>query len=278
MTLNDLRQEIAALGFENEIAADATFLSAVRRALISLYNERSICRNLKILRHPLYPKIHTAKIEHKAGESIRIYTEGAAYSFRVSGCGSYSVLLDEIRNTYNFNTPYGEFSGIIFEGSYIEFSGELSYTVYDLCFFEEDNASENEIPIYKDEAVYKMALFVDDFLAFDCLPTDAEGNEIAGAHFVEESLLLPYSYSGEINIRYRQAPPKISADKLDEPIPIPKDIEHLPALLSASYIWLDDDPERAAHYLSLYREGMAAAKLYGAKKSFPVYKDVLRWA
>lgn len=278
MTLNDLRQEIAALGFESDTEDSVTLLTAIKRALITIYNDKRICRTLKIMRKPVYPTKRIEKLEHKGGEILRVPHVGTSYSFKVSGRGSYSVLIDGMKSTYRFDSHYSEFIGFLLEDSYIEFEGEFDYTVYDLCFYENGTGSEHDTPIFSREAEYVMSRTVDDFLGFDRLPTDSEGKEIEGARLCGESLFVPFSYTGEINLRYRQSPPKISFENADEKIDLPKDVEHLPALLAASYVWFDDDPERSMHYLSLYREGMATAKLYGARSGAPAYQDVLGWA
>jgi hypothetical protein len=274
MTLNDIRQEIAALGFENGIEDEISFLCAVRRALTTIYNDKKICRTLKIMQRPLYPTKHIEKIEHKGDEKIKIIPVGMSYSFKVSGNGSFTVLIDGLKDTYTFNSYYSEFSGIIIGESYIEFEGDCDYTVYDLCFFD----ATYDAPIFKNEKEYVISQTVDDFLGFEGLPTDSDGKEIPGVRINGESMFVPYFYTGEINLSYRQAPPRISLEEADDKIPLPKDVEHLVALLAASYVWFDDDPERSMHYLALYREGMATAKLYGAKTGAPVYEDVLRWA
>ena len=276
MTLNDLRKEVAALGFEYDLSADESFLGAARRALITIYNEREICNTLTIIREAIYPIERIERIEHKSAETVRIAANGASYSFKVSGDGRLTVCCDLDRSSYSFSGSYSELYGFLLPDSYLEFSGDFDYTVYDLCFY--DSIYSEGVPIFSKEAKYKISDLADDFLGFYSLPTDEHGNEIKGARILDEYLIIPYDYSGTVYLRYRKAPPAISLDNPSQKIPIPKDIEHLPALLTASYVWLDDDAEKAAHYLSLYREGMAAAKIYGAHSSAPSYEDVLRWA
>ena len=276
MTLNDLRKEVAALGFEYDLSADEGFLGAARRALVTIYNEKEICDTLKIIREPIYPIERIERIAHKAGETVRISAKGVTYSFKVSGDGEFSTYCGLDRSSYSFSGGYSELCGFLLPDTYFEFSGDFDYTVYDLCFY--DGVYSEGIPIFSKEATYKISEIAEDFLGFSSLPTDEYGNEIKGARILDDRLIIPYDYSGTVCLRYRKAPPRISLDSPSEKIPIPKDVEHLPALLTASYIWLDDDAEKAAHYLSLYREGMAAAKVYGARSSSPSYEDVLRWA
>ena len=69
-------------------------------------------------------------------------------------------------------------------------------------------------------------------------------------------LILPDGYSGEIRINYHRAPIKTSGTDPDERIDIPPECEELLPLLVASYVWLEDSPDIAQYYRSLYREGI----------------------
>ena len=59
---------------------------------------------------------------------------------------------------------------------------------------------------------------------------------------------------------------------------IPSELEHLVALVTASYVWLDDDPEKAQYYMSLYREGMSALKIYTRRAVDTAFTDATGWA
>jgi hypothetical protein len=75
-------------------------------------------------------------------------------------------------------------------------------------------------------------------------------------------MAIPEAYSGKISVVYKCAPPNLTGGR-DEEIELPLGCEHLLALLSASYIWLDDDAERAQYYMNLYREAMSSLKRRG---------------
>lgn len=278
MTLNELRQEVAALGFENEIEPNAAFISAVRRALSTIYNEKDVRASVKLIQEPLYPIKRIERLEHKAGVSLKIDCEGEAYCMVVSGKGNFTLRMEGFQEDLSFNANRKIFKGFFLTPATLEFKGVLDYTVHDLCFYAGVPGEEDKIPFYGRETEYKMDNLVEDFLGFISLPTDSTGKEISGARIEGVSMFLPYEYSGEICLTYRKAAPEISADELDEEIELPRDIRHLPALLVASYIWLDDDSEKAQYYYGMYREGMAAAKLYGSRQGTSEYIDVLRWA
>ncbi|MCQ2386129.1 MAG: hypothetical protein MJ078_05605, partial [Clostridia bacterium] len=58
---------------------------------------------------------------------------------------------------------------------------------------------------------------------------------------------------GRFTVRFFRFPAKVSVDNPQAEIDCPKDVQHLLPLLVASYFWLDDREDLAAHYLSLYR-------------------------
>ena len=94
----------------------------------------------------------------------------------------------------------------------------------------------------------------------------------------EEQMRVPYEYAGEIILEYRKKAPAVSINAPDAELDIPSELEHLVALVTASYVWLDDDPEKAQYYMSLYRDGMSGVKLYTRKNVDTKFNDVTRWA
>ena len=85
------------------------------------------------------------------------------------------------------------------------------------------------------------------------------------------------NYDGEVTVLYKRTPQTLTND-IDQIIDIPDEYQHLLALLTAAYIWLDDDPTKAQYYMSLYREGMLAIRLYSRNPSNCEYHDVTGWA
>ena len=119
---------------------------------------------------------------------------------------------------------------------------------------------------------------VSDFLSFSRLPEDGEGRLISDAKISGGRLILPADFEGEIKIYYNRRPKDITSADENERIDVPEEIAHLPALLTASYLWLEDEPERASYYLGLYRDGMAKAKQLTRPTVVVPFNDVLGWA
>ena len=151
--------------------------------------------------------------------------------------------------------------------------------MYNLSVFEcLPGDTEESIPYYRERVEYRISDYAPDFLSLAELPTDGRAERIECAELCGDTLILPYSFSGEVNLKYRSAPPTISNDDADKEIAIPREFLHLVSLLAASYVWLDDDTEKSQYYYSLYRDGIAGVKLYGTRCLNTEYKDVLRWA
>lgn len=279
MTLNDIKAEVTALGFESEIENDTVFLTALRRALNIVYTERGVHKSVTIICNPVIPKELHEKIAHRGNDAQCFPINGIAYSFSVCGKGSFTVsdALGDIE--YRFDTPLAYFRGFVSENAKITFSGEFCYTVYNLSVFEcLPGDTEESIPYYRERVEYRISDYAPDFLSLAELPTDRRAERIECAELCGDTLILPYSFSGEVNLKYRSAPPTISNEDADKEIAIPREFLHLVSLLTASYVWLDDDVEKSQYYYSLYRDGIAGVKLYGTRCLNTEYKDVLRWA
>ena len=93
-----------------------------------------------------------------------------------------------------------------------------------------------------------------DLLFVTSAPRDRLGREIAYAKVSGETLYLPIDFEGEVYLRYRRAPRSITADDAKIVLDIPAAFEYLLPILTASYFLLDDDEEKSAFYMSLYKD------------------------
>jgi hypothetical protein len=105
-----------------------------------------------------------------------------------------------------------------------------------------------------------------------------DGYEINGARICADTLYLPSDFKGEVNILYKRRPEALCIDYPDAEIDIPRSTENLLPLLVASYLWLDDDPDKAQYYMQLYRDEMARLKRYIPSVIGGGYQDVTGWA
>ena len=123
-----------------------------------------------------------------------------------------------------------------------------------------------------------MRELLTDFLAFAQDVTDRYGRTIKGARLGNGKITLPPDFYGEINVVYYRTMSVPSLTTPDAPIDIPDEYEPLLPLLTASYILLDTDTEKAEFYRSAYLK--AAEELRGICHSRAVgnYANVDGWA
>ena len=278
MTLTDIKNEIAALGFESEVPLDYSLKSAVQRALDTVYTERSVHGTLRLYQRCPRPKKFIEALTHKGGGEELVEGVGRTYQLCTSGKGSFTVSDGRGDITCSFDGERHIFSGELYGAATLRFLGEYGYTVTDIAFFDEA-FPEGKLPFeYGMWREYALSELAPDFLCLAELPTDKRGKDIQGAHVCCDRLCIPYGYVGEINLKYRRQAPRVSLDAPDEELDLPRETAFLVAMLAASFIWLDDDAERAQYYRSLYREGMSAVKLYDTRCLEAEYSDVTGWA
>ena len=116
-----------------------------------------------------------------------------------------------------------------------------------------------------------------DFGGFASLVTDSSGAPIRSAILSDGKITLPSDYSGEINLTYRRLPRLPTLTEPDAQIDVPREYEPLLPLLTAFYVLLDDEDEKAEIYKKAYTEALGCIK--GAKYSASGlgYKDVNGW-
>ena len=156
--------------------------------------------------------------------------------------------------------------------------GDTVHGIRSLAAFGETFASESEIPIYTERTEYDLGLIAQDFSLSAAPPCDGFGKEIKGAEILGSRLSLPREWDGEVLILYKAAPPSVYALLSDAPINIPREQEGLLPLLTASFLWLDDDFEKASYYMSLYRSALKANKWLGNGRQCSRFVSTNGWA
>ena len=91
MTLNDIKKEVAHLGFESESAVDSSIESAVRRALSTIYTEHGTRALGRIYQNLPTPTRHISMIVHEPGGEEVITLEDNTYAFVICGTGRFEL-------------------------------------------------------------------------------------------------------------------------------------------------------------------------------------------
>jgi len=130
------------------------------------------------------------------------------------------------------------------------------------------------------EAYVKYDLKEEDerFLSFTKIPADERGNPIPGARTFLSLALVPKEYCGYVVFEYKRSPEIVSYSDTDRELDVPKECQHLLGLLVSSFLLLDGNEALADYYMNLYREGIAAVKVYNRERLSFDYLDTTGWA
>ena len=261
MTYNELKAQVASLGFERTVADDDGLRRAVERGLHTVFTDLPQMRVTRIyISAPMLTKVYKT-VRHSGGESEAYTLIGTAFTFRPHGDGAYTLYDGDAETRVNFYAADGVVRGSISNGDgRIVFEGEGDYTVTSLATFSgKYGASLTNIPEYADEYTIDLTTVIPDFGGVGAMPVCVGGNMSGKRLTVRANLLhLPFRLDGEVEVEYYRLP-RFTAAK-DEPLDLPAGTEHLLSFLVASFIWLDDDADKAQYYMALYRDGLLTYK------------------
>ena len=260
-------QDVAALAFSGGIGDEDIFISAANRALGLIYSDRPVTKEAVISYEAPKVLYYLPVYRHTGGQSVSFSLPGAAYSFKSSGSG-YARIKDGYKTeTLELLGNMREHRGFLSSGGEITFFGDYAFAVYHLSSFQSrTSADTRDIALFDGRERIDVKRELSDFLSFTSLPKTETGREISGVCLRESFIYLPDGYFGEIYITYRCTPPVLSLFDRDEEICVPKDTEPLLPLLTASFMLLDDEPEKAEYYMALYRDALAGVLRYQTRE------------
>lgn len=280
MTLKELQNEVLSLMFETSFDDYTAFIAAANRALSVIHSERDRTEVLKIYKRALKPSFRLEHASHRAGTDLCFKLSGSALSFTAVGNGKVLFTDGENESEIDFSGNKSIIKKIIRTGNAdLVFSGGYDYDIYELCSFDFLKSSdENEIPIFEELESFDIKKYDARFIAFSALPEDSSGRALEGARAEGRFLRLPRLYEGEVNVYYKRAPRYIKEGDIDGFIDVSDECSHLLPLLCAAYLLFDDNEGLSDYYLSLYKNGMSAVKVYNRSSLSSSYRDVLGWA
>lgn len=302
MRVQELYEQVAGLGFEKSLEDEDWFYQAANRALLQVNYLRPAVSSYVINHKPMKNLINGSftPIE-KSDELIYEATDAKAYYFQADGIGEVVIEkynsagtwsrigVVELTGTRRFKEYYGFIrDGEAFvKGSVrLRFTGDYLYSVKCVAMYQHVFSNNvADIPAYEAYTRYDMTTLVDDFLSLSIPPIteDEEYKKLSGDYDVEGGrvILLPYSVTGCFKLLYNRRPKELinEGSALDDESVLDLDEElcSLIPLLIASYIWLEDEPDRAQYYYSLY-QARAGEILAREKNLSPVqYKSCNGW-
>ena len=279
MTLTELHSETRALAFDDYLELDERFLASANRALRAVYNSRKITAEKKFYVRADLPKTKASEIRHKGGGEESLPLSGKAFSMRLYGSGR--ITIQEKGRSYqkDFCCEGDYYKGFLESDATAYLSGPTSFCVCNLVTFDElFSENVNDIPSGDGFSVIDLRKELADFLALESMPTDANGNTLESAIVFDGKIKLPASFSGEVSVIYRKRPTPLSLDTPDVRVDVPAEYEPLLPLGCASYLLLDDAPDKAELYREEY-EKMLGAIDHSFKYSLESkYLDTDGWA
>ncbi len=270
MTYNQLKKDVFRLGFETVIEDEALLLGAANSALDLIYIDRPRVKTARIFVKAVNFGLRSDYIYVK-GSPVSFDLEGDAYSFTAVGRGKYTVETGEEKTSKSIALGELTHSGRIGSAGKITFESEGGLAIYNLATIKE-LTEDLEIPLYSRLREIDPTGGEGDFRSFCRFPYYEDGSEVKGVMQKGEKLFLPADFEGEIFLDYYRAPTHITADNPEQSIDISEEVAPLLPLLTASYLWLDDDSEKAQYYMALYRQSLATIMRYSLRSLDSKYK------
>ena len=278
MTLNELKNDVARLGFESYVEDDELFIASANRALSLIYVDRPVSNTARLTFSGPRTTLVKEFIEHKSEEVITIPFSGRSLSFRSSGKGTCVITDRTGSNTVPLTNDGQLTKQFVYGEGTIVLSGDFYFTVSNLAVFDSIISNNTpDIPEYTPERELMPEEYCDDFRAFSGRPCDKNGYPVDCVRLRDGRIVAPFSYRDEIYLTYYRTPQKIDPDRPEGVIDVSEECAPMLPLLTASFLWLDEDAAKAQYYMSLYRDLMANVKRFSTNRIDTEYR-VNGWA
>lgn len=285
MDIRTLYAQVASLGFEDSIESTEGFYHAANRAIYQVNLLRPHIAEYEIFRQNAKNLLTHGFTTFTRDKDITFEAEGArAYYFEAAGSGTLRIekydeggwqLIGETDIDSESFKPYrgfikagGEFTDGRVRLRFLQHSsGNFVYFVRNVAIYKWIyGAAPESIQPYAPFAEYDLSTLLPDFLDLATPPMRAEDMEKMGKgfHLRGARMIFPYAAEGTFKIFYRRKPKEIvhtSAPTEDyTEIDLDDELCTLLPLLTAAYVWAEDEPEKAAYYMELWRERSAEVK------------------
>ena len=303
MRVIDAYEAVSKLGFEDSLEDAKAFYFALNRAVSQINAIRPRTATFDIYHRPPPNLISGADFgAREVSSKLEVAAEGAkAYYFEINGEGSYKVeywdesaatnyvtVRDENFSTTGFEARRGIIrrdDGTFCDGEVrLTFFGDLVFSCRNVALYDRLYSSdEKKIIAYEPYTGYDISALCDDFISLAANPIELVEYEYINRDYKIEDgrvLLLPHDKCGIYRVRYNRKPKELEyrTDPTldDKEIDLDADLAELVPLLTASYVWIDDEAEKAAYYLARYQERAQVIE-YKAKSYSPISYETNRW-
>ncbi len=279
MTVQALKEAVVHLGFSETLDDnDALFRESAERALAELSGIAPKTASYTLYHLPPRPRYQRKGPIPIKGSLTLAFPHGQSFFLRLTGKGSVTVKAGGEEKSYAVSTASGEgrafLSTLSAEEGEIVFSfwGESGLTLLSLAVYEEALSSP---PDPFGSSRYDLSALIDDFGALSSPPAKKGGQRpIGGDGYRLESghlLSLPNDAPATLTLTYRR---RLSLPEEGE-LPLTEEESQLLPLLCAAYVWLEDDPDKAAFYFNRFREG--EGRLVRGYATAAPYNDRTGW-
>ena len=269
MDLQQLKERVAALGFEKEVLSDKVFVFALNRALQRIDSSFPLYGNFEFAHLALQNAVDAPDFDlHVKGNTNLTFTASVqvkAFTFECDGNGIATLYADRADGTAQLLTTVtmaSEGTFVRYSGTFygdttryrLVFSGSNSYVVRGVAFYRTIRSSaSDDVPAYGEYACYDLRQMVverEGYPAFGGLcGCSARGlNEGSDYMIVGERLYVSSAITACFDVRYRRLPPTVDTSYTGE-LPVDDKVAELLPLYVAGYVWLEDYPEKADYYL-----------------------------
>lgn len=317
MKLQDLYNSVSQLGFEDTLGDDGMnrFIYAVNRALseINAIRPRRRCTTINHIVPKNLLESLPRQIE-KQGKVTFSANNAKSFYFEVCGNGSYAVYMRTKKTisgitqiedivaksgSFDFRTFTAIKGTIKHEGAFVtnatmpsnvftgeiilEFDGDYDYTLRNVALYDRVFSDNDKyIVAYSERVPYRMTDIVDDFERFDSSPLEVSSKKYLNDNFLilnGDTIFLPHDKQGAYTINYIHKATLIdlSAVNLEDEIDIDEDLAQLMPNLVAAYVWLDDEPEKAQYYMSIYNQRVAYIQNESKDLTPVLFQSVYGW-
>lgn len=276
MTVQELYNSVAQLGFETSLEDDQRFIFAANRALLQVNSIRPATKTYLINHKPLVNQISNASFspQEKTSELYFYADNVKSYYFEADGTGTLAIEMNTHGNGEEWkliktvdlsSAGFKAYRGFIKDGSdfikgriRLRFYGDYVYTIKNVAVYEDlFSNNEKDIPAYEPFTRYDISALTSDFLSLATPPIiESEGLSYLNQGYGVENgrvILLPYDKKGVYKVTYKKKPKIISMGD-NETVDLDDELCALLPMLIASYILLEDEPEKAQYYSALYNE------------------------
>ncbi len=303
MRVNDAYEAVSKLGFEDSLEDAKVFYYALNRAAAAINALRPRTATYDIYHRPPPNLISGADFgTREVSSNVEYSVEFAkAFYFEVRGEGSFRIeyadktsetgyvtVRDEPFDTTGFEPRRGIIrreNGEFCKGEVrLTFYGDYVFSIRNVALYDVLYSSdETKIPAYEPYTAYDISSLCSDFASLAANPIELEDYKYYNKSFrVEDGriILLPHKWKGTCRVRYNKStveiPYRVDPRLDDIVIDIDPDLSMLLPLLTASYVWIDDDPDKAQYYLERYQE--QAQMILASRKNYnPITYETNGW-